>query len=238
VSQERLTSRTVLMHAIARRVPAVGHATRKRRVRATAAASSPATRTAMVRSMSTWPLARTHGYAAVLPTTAWHRAHPMAAGAVICRRVMQWVHENRPRSRRQAVRRWPGVSRPGASHVASWFFDEARVAARRPLSTRCCCQRVLRAEARCRRDPRAIFGEDTALYPERAPVHARAGDASAAPFSRRELDPAGSPQHTPSPWHARSRSANRTKPGVPLLPRPTTIVSTCRAWVHPRAMRP
>lgn len=121
------------------------------------------------RNIGRW-LAR-QGLAAVLPNYRLAPDHGWPAGAVDLQAVLQWLHANRAALR--------GATTPivllgqsaGASHVATWLFDDAargsdveRVDAVMLMSG------FYDAQAPLPEGPRAYFGDDPSLYARRSPL--------------------------------------------------------------------
>ena len=111
------------------------------------------------------------GYAAVVPNYRLAPDHPWPAGALDVQAVLQWVHENRgPMGAPSApVVLW-GQS-AGASHVATWLFDEAaRGAPASRVDGVMLMSGFYRAEVPLPAGPRAYFGDDASLYARRSPL--------------------------------------------------------------------
>lgn len=121
------------------------------------------------RNIGRW-LAR-QGIAAVLPNYRLAPAAAWPAGAVDVQAVLQWVHDNRATFGAQLppIVLW-GQS-AGASHVASWLFDDAaRGGGAAPLSAVMMMSGFYSAEAPLFAEGRAYFGEDASLYAQRSPL--------------------------------------------------------------------
>jgi len=126
------------------------------------------------RNIGRW-LAR-QGFAAVLPNYRLAPADAWPAGAVDVQAVLHWVSQNREQigAASQPVVVW-GQS-AGASHVASWLFDDAaRGGEAAQVEAVMLMSGFYSAEAPLADGPRAYFGEDTQLYAQRSPLtHAKA----------------------------------------------------------------
>jgi len=116
------------------------------------------------------------GFAAVLPNYRLAPADAWPAGAVDVQAVQHWVDSERGLfgARELPVILW-GQS-AGASHVASWLFDDA---ARGSTATGVDAVMLMSGfyapEAPLPAGPRAYFGEDATRYGQRAPLtHVRA----------------------------------------------------------------
>jgi triacylglycerol lipase len=138
-----------------------------------------------------------NGYAGVLPNYRLAPADPWPAGAVDVQAVMRWVNENRATL---GVATAPVVAwgqSAGASHVASWYFDDAaRGEAAAPVDALLLMSGFYAPEAPLPPGPRAYFGDDAALYPLRAPVsHVKATSAQVL-LAVAEFDPGWIAQHT------------------------------------------
>lgn len=126
------------------------------------------------RNVGRW-LAR-QGFTAVLPNYRLAPADTWPAGAVDVQSVLAWVEQNRPSLGADAAPLVVLGQSAGASHVASWLFDDA---ARGGHATTVAAVMLMSgfysAEAPLPAGPLAYFGGDTALYPRRSPLtHARA----------------------------------------------------------------
>lgn len=122
------------------------------------------------RNIGRW-LAR-NGYLAVLPNYRLAPAAPWPAGAQDVQAVVAWVHANAAVA--GPVVLW-GQS-AGASHVATWLFDDAaRGGTAHQVDAVLLMSGFYNAEAPLTSGPRAYFGEDVALYGQRSPLtHVRA----------------------------------------------------------------
>jgi acetyl esterase/lipase len=136
------------------------------------------------------------GIAAVLPNYRLAPDHPWPAGAQDVQSVLQWVHAHPEALGSPAPLVVLGQS-AGASHVASWLFDdEARGAARANVDAVMLMSGFYRAEAPLPPGPRAYFGEDPTLYARRSPLtHVRCPDLPLW-LGIAELDPGWIGQHT------------------------------------------
>ena len=121
------------------------------------------------RNIGRW-LAR-QGFAAVLPNYRLAPADTWPAGAVDVQAVLHWVSQNRGQigAGSQPVVLW-GQS-AGASHVASWLFDEAaRGGEAAPVAAVMLMSGFYNAEPPLSEGPRAYFGEDAQLCAQRSPL--------------------------------------------------------------------
>jgi acetyl esterase/lipase len=111
------------------------------------------------------------GFAAVLPNYRLAPADAWPAGAVDVQAVLHWVSQNRTAlGSGEAPVVLLGQS-AGASHVATWLFDEvARGTAAAHVDAVMLMSGFYSPEAPLPAGPRAYFGEDTALYAQRAPL--------------------------------------------------------------------
>jgi acetyl esterase/lipase len=147
------------------------------------------------RNVGRW-LAR-QGFAAVLPNYRLAPASGWPAGAVDVEAVLQWVQQTREMFAAELppVVLW-GQS-AGASHVASWLFDDA---ARGGKATEVAAVMLMSgfysAEAPLPAGPRAYFGEDTQLYPQRSPLSHVGPGALPLWLGVAELDPGWIAQQT------------------------------------------
>lgn len=150
---------------------------------------------AFYRNIGRW-LAR-NGYAAVIPNYRLAPADAWPAGAVDVQAALQWVAAHRDTFGDAAtpVALW-GQS-AGASHVASWLFDDAaRGSAVAHVDAVMLMSGFYTAEAPLAAGPRAYFGEDPAQYAQRSPLtHVR---PTTLPLwmAVAELDPGWMAQHT------------------------------------------
>lgn len=146
------------------------------------------------RNIGRW-LAR-QGLAAVLPNYRLAPESAWPAGARDVQAALQWVEQHRGTF---------GVGRPiilwgqsaGASHVASWLFDDAaRGGAATDVAAVMMLSGFYSAEAPLPPGPRAYFGDDVSLYSRRSPL-AHAG-SSPIPLwlGVAELDPGWIAQQT------------------------------------------
>lgn len=147
------------------------------------------------RNIGRW-LAR-QGFAAVLPNYRLAPADAWPAGAVDVQAVLHWVHQNHEMFGAGSPPLVLWGQSAGASHVASWLFDDA---ARGGKATEVAAVMLMSgfysAEAPLPNGPRAYFGEDTQLYGQRSPLsHVR---LTAVPLwlGVAELDPGWIAQQT------------------------------------------
>lgn len=121
------------------------------------------------RNIGRW-LAR-QGYAAVLPNYRLAPADAWPAGAVDVQAVLQWVRQNPAEVADSAAPLVVLGQSAGASHVATWLFDDAaRGGAAAPVDAVMLMSGCFSAEAPLPAGPRAYFGEDTAVYARRSPL--------------------------------------------------------------------
>jgi acetyl esterase/lipase len=121
------------------------------------------------RNIGRW-LAR-QGFAAVLPNYRLAPADGWPAGAADVQAVLHWVEQNRDSigALSQPLVLW-GQS-AGASHVASWLFDDAaRGGEAAQVAAAMLMSGFYSAEAPLPAGPRAYFGDDTQLYAQRSPL--------------------------------------------------------------------
>jgi acetyl esterase/lipase len=139
-----------------------------------------------------------NGHAAVLPNYRLAPSGPWPAGAQDVQSVMRWVDANR--ATLGAAAATPVVvwgQSAGASHVASWYFDDAaRGEAAAPASALLLMSGFYLPEAPLPPGPRAYFGDDAAQYPKRAPVSHVKATAVPVLLAVAELDPGWIAQHT------------------------------------------
>lgn len=137
------------------------------------------------------------GYTAVLPNYRLATTHGWPAGTQDLDAVMQWVRQDQQAQDVGApVVLW-GQS-AGACHVASWLFDdEARGAApAMEVDAVMLMSGFFQAQAPLPAGPKAYFGEDTALYPQRSPLsHVRRLDVPIL-LAVAEFDPGWIAQQT------------------------------------------
>jgi acetyl esterase/lipase len=138
-----------------------------------------------------------HGYLAVLPNYRLAPGDVWPAGAVDVQAALQWIDGSRASlgAAKVPIVLW-GQS-AGASHAASWFFDDA---ARGTDATRVDALMLMSgfyaAEAPLPPGPRAYFGDDASLYTQRSPVtHVRPTTVPVW-LSVAELDPGWIGQQT------------------------------------------
>lgn len=148
------------------------------------------------RNIGRW-LAR-QGFAAVLPNYRLAPTHGWPAGAVDVQAVLKWVRRN-PQvfgdTSALPLVLW-GQS-AGASHVATWLFDDAaRGEAAVHVDGVILMSGFYAAEAPLPPGPRAYFGEDPALYGQRSPLtHARQVSVPLL-LALAQLDPGWIAHHT------------------------------------------
>jgi acetyl esterase/lipase len=137
------------------------------------------------------------GLATVVPN--YRRAGEAAwpAGAQDVQAVVQWVHAHPQRFGAGSLPVFVMGQSAGASHVASWCFDDtARGAARAPVAGVLLMSGFYRASAPLPDHIAAYFGRDESLYPARSPLtHVRA-DVTPLWLSVAELDPGRIAAHT------------------------------------------
>lgn len=147
------------------------------------------------RNIGRW-LAR-QGIAAVLPNYRLAPNDAWPAGAVDVQAVLQWVRQNADALGSKDARRVVWGQSAGASHVATWLFDDAaRGAEAPPVDAVMLMSGFYSAEASLPPGPLAYFGEDIDLYERRSPLtHVR---ATKLPLwlAVAELDPGTIAQHT------------------------------------------
>lgn len=121
------------------------------------------------RNIGRW-LAR-QGMVAVLPNYRLAPDHAWPAGAVDVQAVLEWVRSNRATlDAGDAPIAVLGQS-AGASHVATWLFDDAaRGEDAVGVDAVMLMSGLYSAEAPLPAGPRAYFGEDVALYAKRSPL--------------------------------------------------------------------
>lgn len=147
------------------------------------------------RNIGRW-LAR-HGVAAVLPNYRLAPDHMWPAGALDVQAALAWVHAHRDTiGARTAPIIVLGQS-AGASHVASWLFDDAaRGTDAAPVDAVMLMSGFFCAEAPLAGGSQAYFGKDVTQYRQRSPLtHVRPTTRSLW-FSVAELDPGPIAQHT------------------------------------------
>ncbi len=140
-----------------------------------------------------------HGVLAVLPNYRLAPADPWPAGARDVEAVLRWVHAQREALGAAGAPLLLWGQSAGASHVASWAFD----AAARGSEHAAAVDALLlmsgfhAVEAPLPPGPRAYFGDDAALYAQRAPLtHVRATGALPVCLAVAEFDPGWIAQHT------------------------------------------
>ena len=138
-----------------------------------------------------------HGYVGVLPNYRLAPGDPWPAGAVDLQAVMQWVHENRAALGASSAPTVAWGQSAGASHVASWLFDDAaRGSPAAPVDAVLLMSGFYAPEAPLPAGPRAYFGEDPSLYARRAPIGQVRKTGLPMLLGVAELDPGWIAQHT------------------------------------------
>lgn len=164
------------------------------------------------RNVGCW-LAR-QGFTAVLPNYRLAPGHGWPAGTRDLQSVLQWVQQDLQTNDADApVVLW-GQS-AGASHVASWLFDDAARGAAPALAVDgvLLMSGLYRAEAPLPAGPKAYFGEDTALYAQRSPfTHVRPLSTPPVWLAVAELDPGWIAEQTYALAHALTRANGRSPP--------------------------
>jgi acetyl esterase/lipase len=137
------------------------------------------------------------GYVGVLPNYRLAPGDPWPAGAVDLQLAMHWVAENRVALGTASVPTVAFGQSAGASHVASWLFDDAaRGGVAVPVDAVLLMNGFYAPEAPLPAGPRAYFGDDPALYPQRAPItHVRETPLPLFLITA-EFDPGWIAQHT------------------------------------------
>lgn len=121
------------------------------------------------RNIGRW-LAR-QGFAAVLPNYRLAPADAWPAGAVDVQAALRWTEQNRESIGAGTLPLVLWGQSAGASHVASWLFDDvARGGNATPVAAVMMLSGFYSAEAPLPAGPRAYFGEDVLLYPQRSPL--------------------------------------------------------------------
>ena len=164
------------------------------------------------RNVGCW-LAR-QGFTAVLPNYRLAPSHGWPAGTRDLQLVLQWMQQDlRTNDADEPVVLW-GQS-AGASHVASWLFDDAARGAAPALAVGgvLLMSGLYRAEAPLSAGPKAYFGEDTALYAQRSPLtHVRPLSTPPVWLAVAELDPGWIAEQTYALAHALTRANGRSPP--------------------------
>jgi acetyl esterase/lipase len=147
------------------------------------------------RNVGRW-LAR-QGFAAVLSNYRLAPASGWPAGAVDVQAVLRWVQQNRETFGTDLLPVVLWGQSAGASHVASWLFDDgARGGKATEVAAVMLMSGFYSAEAPLPAGPRAYFGDDAQLYPQRSPLsHVRPG-AVRLWLGVAELDPGWIAQQT------------------------------------------
>jgi acetyl esterase/lipase len=138
-----------------------------------------------------------HGYAAVLPNYRLAPEHGWPAGAQDVESVLDWVDSHRTEFARADCPIVVWGQSAGASHVASWLFDEtARSGRTIDVAAVMLLSGFYNAVPPLAPGPRAYFGDDTPLYPQRSPLtHVRHVNLPIW-LGLAELDPAPIAQQT------------------------------------------
>lgn len=137
------------------------------------------------------------GFAAVLPNYRRAGEAGWPAGAQDVQAALQWVHAQRAQICARPLPVFVMGQSAGASHVASWFFDEAARG-----SPRAAVQGVLlmsgfyRASAPLAENIAAYFGDDARHYAERSPLSHARRDHTPLWLSVAEFDPGRIAAHT------------------------------------------
>lgn len=183
------------------------------------------------RNVGCW-LAR-QGFTAVLPNYRLAPAHAWPAGTQDLQAAMQWVRQDRQsRSDTAPLVLW-GQS-AGACHVASWLFDDAARGAAPAVAADgvLLMSGLYRAEEPLPAGPKAYFGEDPALYPQRSPLtHVRA-ITTPLWLAVAEFDPGWIAQHTYALAYALTRANGKSPPL--LFSRGHNHVSTVQSLGSPQ----
>jgi len=121
------------------------------------------------RNIGRW-LAR-QGLAAVVPNYRLAPDHPWPAGAMDVQAVLQWVAGQRETFGGAAAPVVLWGQSAGASHVATWLFDDAaRGGDAAHVDAVMLMSGFYSVEAPLAAGPRAYFGDDPALYAKRSPL--------------------------------------------------------------------
>lgn len=121
------------------------------------------------RNVGRW-LAR-QGFAAVLPNYRLAPSSGWPAGAADVQAVLQWVQQNHETLGAGSLPLVLWGQSAGASHVASWLFDDAaRGGKAMELAAVMLMSGFYSAEAPLPAGPRAYFGDDPLLYAKRSPL--------------------------------------------------------------------
>jgi acetyl esterase/lipase len=141
------------------------------------------------RNLGRW-LAR-QGFTAVLPNYRLAPECTWPAGALDVQAVLQWVSQNRDAVLGGAAPVVLWGQSAGASHVATWLFDDAaRATAAAPVNAVMLMSGFYSAEPPLGPGPLAYFGEDTAQYAQRSPLSHVHALGVPLWLSLAELDPA------------------------------------------------
>lgn len=152
-----------------------------------------------------------HGFTAVLPNYRLASTDPWPAGAADVQAALSWVQENGASlgGLNSPVVLW-GQS-AGASHVASWLFDDAaRGGPAAHIDAVMLMSGLYSAESPLPAGPRIYFGEDASLYGERSPLtHVRPVEIPLW-LGLAELDPGWAAQQTYAMAQALTRVSGRS----------------------------
>ncbi|WP_439590095.1 alpha/beta hydrolase [Hydrogenophaga sp.] len=184
------------------------------------------------RNIGCW-LAR-QGFTAVLPNYRLAPSHGWPAGTQDLQSVLQWVHQDRQASGDATPLVLWGQS-AGASHVASWLFDDVARGAPPAVAVDgvLLMSGLYRAEAPLPAGPKAYFGDDPSLYPQRSPItHVRTLGALPVWLAVAELDPAWIAEHTYLLAAALTRANGKSPPF--LFSRAHNHVSTVQSLGSPQ----
>ncbi len=166
---------------------------------------------AYYRNIGCW-LAR-QSFTAVLPNYRLAPAHGWPAGTQDVQAVLQWAKADRQAKGDTAPLVLWGQS-AGACHVASWLFDDAArgTVPDVAVDSVLLMSGLYQAQAPLPAGPRAYFGEDAALYPQRSPLtHVRALDMPLW-LGVAELDPAWIAEQTYALAQAVTRANGKSPP--------------------------
>lgn len=137
------------------------------------------------------------GFASVIPNYRRAGEAVWPAGAQDVQSAVQWVHEQRTRISETPLPIFIMGQSAGASHVASWFFDEAaRGGPRAAVNGVLLMSGFYRASAPLPENIAAYFGSDDRLYPERSPITHAKRDDTPLWLSVAEFDPGRIAAHT------------------------------------------
>lgn len=161
------------------------------------------------RNVGCW-LAR-QGFTAVLPNYRLATTHGWPAGTQDLQAVLQWVRQDREANADAAPLVLWGQS-AGACHVASWLFDDAARGAAHTANPDgvLLMSGLYRAEDPLPAGPKAYFGDDVSLYPQRSPLtHVRTIDTPLC-LAVAELDPGWIAEQTYALAHALTRANGKS----------------------------